>query len=197
MDGSETVVCKRSDIPLRGEHNIENVLAASCAAIAFGVKPESILKAVREFKPVEHRLEPVAVIDGVEYINNSMCTNVDAAVRSVDAIAEPQIVIAGGKDKGFDYTELGKAFARRAKHVVLIGADKAMIRSAAEAAGFTAISEADSMRDAVFMAHEIASPGDVVVLTPACASFDMFKSFEHRGQVFKDAVMEIKGRSKG
>lgn len=197
MDGREMVVCKRSDIPLRGEHNIENVLAASCAAIAFGVKPQSILKAVREFKPVEHRLEPVAVIGGVEYINNSMCTNVDAAVRSVDAIAEPQIVIAGGKDKGFNYTALGKAFVRRAKHVVLIGADKTMIRTAAEAAGFTAISEADSMRDAVFMAHEIASPGDVVVLTPACASFDMFKSFEHRGQVFKDAVMEIKGRSKG
>jgi len=191
LNGAETVVCRRSDILLRGEHNIENVLAASCAAIAFGVNPESIVKAVRGFKPVEHRLEPVAVIDGVEYINNSMCTNVDAAVRSVEAIDEPQIMIAGGKDKGSDYAELGKAIRLKVKHLVLIGADAKLIRDAAEQAGFTAISEAGSMREAVDAAHGLAAPGDVVVLTPACASFDMFKSFEHRGQVFKDAVREL------
>jgi UDP-N-acetylmuramoylalanine--D-glutamate ligase len=188
LGGTETVVCKRSDIPLRGEHNVENVLAASCAALALGAKPESILKAVREFKPVEHRLEPVAVVDGVEYINNSMCTNVDAAVRSVEAIDEPQIVIAGGKDKGSDYTLLGEAFKRKAKHVVLIGADAGLIEAATLKAGFRAISHADSMLEAVEKARSLAVPGDVVVLTPGCASFDMFNSFEHRGQVFKEIV---------
>lgn len=194
LDGVEHVVCKRSDIPLRGEHNVENVLAASCAALAMGAKTESILKAVRDFKPVEHRLEPVAVIDGVEYINNSMCTNVDAAVRSVEAIDEPQIVIAGGKDKGFDYTPLAEAFKRKAKHVVLIGADAGLIESAAEKVGYTAVSRADSMQDAVDKAQRLAEPGDVIVLTPACASFDMFDSFEHRGQVFKE-IVESKSHS--
>ncbi|MCE5324148.1 UDP-N-acetylmuramoyl-L-alanine--D-glutamate ligase [bacterium] len=188
LGGMEHFVCKRSDIPLHGEHNVENVLAASCAAIAMGVKPDSILKAIREFKPVEHRLEPVAVIDGVEYINNSMCTNVDAAVRSVEAIDEPQIVIAGGKDKGFDYTPLAEAFKRKAKHIVLIGADAGLIESAANKVGYTAVSRAESMQDAVDKAQALAEPGDVVVLTPACASFDMFDSFEHRGQVFKELV---------
>ena len=197
INGKQTVICKRSDIPIRGEHNVENVLAAGCAAIAFGVRPESILKAVRAFQPVEHRLESVAVIDGVEYINNSMCTNVDAAVRSVEAIDEPQIVISGGKDKGSDYRLLGEAFNRKAKHVVLIGADANLIRSAAENAGFHAISDAESMQEALDIARTLANPGDVVVLTPGCASFDMFSSFEDRGRVFKKIVKdyEEKGRS--
>ena len=145
---------------------------------------------MREFTAVEHRLEPVAMIDGVEYINNSMCTNVDAAVRSVEAIDEPQIVIAGGKDKGSDYTELGEAFKRKAKHVILIGADAGLIADAARRAGFTAISRAESMREAVEIARSLAEPGDVVVLTPGCASFDMFSSFEERGRIFKDEVRD-------
>jgi UDP-N-acetylmuramoylalanine--D-glutamate ligase len=191
LDGRETVVCSKFDIPLRGEHNVENVLAASCAALAFGARPESIRQAVREFRPVEHRLEPVAVIDGVEYINNSMCTNVDAAVRSVEAISEPQIVIAGGKDKGSDYRALGEAFKRKARHVILIGADADLIHRATSEAGFDAITRAGSVQEAVEIARSMALPGDVVVLTPACASFDMFSSFEHRGQVFKDAVRSL------
>lgn len=194
----ETVICKRSDIPLRGEHNIENVLAAACAATALGVKPESILKAVREMKPVEHRLESVAVVDGVEYVNNSMCTNVDAVVRSIDGIDQPQIVIAGGKAKGEgeDYRPVGEALKRKARHLILIGADKALIRAGAEAVGFTAISDANSMQNALDIARKLAERGDVVVLTPGLASFDMFDNFEHRGRVFKDIVheMERKGQ---
>ena len=192
LDGREAVACRKSDIPLRGEHNVENVLAASCAAVALGVKPDSLAAAVREFRPVEHRLEPVAVIDGVEYINNSMCTNVDAAVRSVEAIEKPQIVIAGGKDKGLDYAPLGEAFKRKAKHVVLIGASGDILREAAEKAGFLALSNAGSMKEAVEIARSLAEPGDAVVLTPGCASFDMFSSFEERGQVFKDAVESLR-----
>ena len=198
IGGRETIICKRSDIPLRGSHNVENVLAASCAALTLGAKPESLAKAVCEMKPVEHRLESVAVVDGVEYVNNSMCTNVDAVVRSIEAIDEPQIVIAGGKAKGDteDYTPAGEALKRKAKHLVLIGADKDMIRRAAEKVGFTAISDADSMRDAVEIAKSVAKPGDVVVLTPGLASFDMFKNFEHRGQMFKDIVLEMERNAK-
>ena len=188
LGGRETTVCGRPDLRIPGEHNVENVLAASCAAIAFGAKPESVLKAVREFTGVEHRLETVAVVDGVRYVNNSMCTNVDAAVRSVEAIDQPQIVIAGGKDKGSDYAPLAAAFKRKAKHVVLIGADAGLIRSAAEKAGYGAITMAGSMQEAVDSARALAEPGDAVVLTPGCASFDMFNSFEHRGRVFKDIV---------
>lgn len=190
LDGAEGVFCRRSDIRLRGEHNVENVLAAGCAAIALGAQPESVARAVREFEPVEHRLEPVAVIDGVEYINNSMCTNVDAAVRSVEAIAEPQVVIAGGKDKGSDYAPLGRVLARRARHLVLIGADAGLIEDAARAAGLEAITRAGSMREAVEAARGVARPGDVVVLTPGCASFDMFGSFEERGRAFKEIVQD-------
>lgn len=191
IDGSEMPVCARSDIRLRGEHNLENVLAAACGAVALGCRPESIRAAVGAFEPVEHRLEPVAVVDGVEYINNSMCTNVDAAVRSVEAITEPQIVIAGGKDKGADYAALGRAFRRRAKHVVLIGADAGLIEDAARRAGFHEISRAGSMREALETARSVAECGDVVVLTPGCASFDMFGSFEERGRVFKQIVKEF------
>lgn len=191
MGGEQIPVCARSDIKLRGEHNVENVLAAACAAVALGCAPESVRAAVRAFEPVEHRLEPVAVVGGVEYINNSMCTNVDAAVRSVEAISEPQIVIAGGKDKGADYAALGRAFKHRAKHVVLIGADAGLIEEAARSAGFHELSRAGSMREALETARSLARPGDVVVLTPGCASFDMFSSFEDRGRVFKQIVKEF------
>ncbi len=198
FDGKETFICKRSDIKLRGEHNIENALAASCAAVALGAKSESIAQAIRDMQPVEHRLESVATIDGVEYINNSMCTNVDAATRSIDAITEPQIVIIGGKAKGNceDFGPVGEALRRRAKHVVLIGADRDVIRAAAKSAGFTAVSDANSMREAVEIAHSIASPGDVVVLTPGLASFDMFKDFQHRGRMFKESVFAMERKPK-
>ena len=196
LGGKQAVACTRSDIALRGEHNVENVLAAACAAMAFGAKPESVARAVRSFEPIEHRLEPVATINGVEYINNSMCTNVDAAVRSVEAIERPQIVIAGGKDKGSDYAPLAEAFARKAKHVVLIGADAELILRAAHKAGFRAISRADSMQQALDAARELAEPGDAVVLTPGCASFDMFSSFEERGRVFKRIVRDYEGKGR-
>ncbi|MCX8053562.1 MAG: UDP-N-acetylmuramoyl-L-alanine--D-glutamate ligase [Armatimonadetes bacterium] len=191
LGDEEFRVCSRSDIRIPGEHNVENVLAAACAAIAFGARSESVREAVRRFTGVEHRLETVAVIDGVRYVNNSMCTNVEAAVRSIEAIDEPQIVIAGGKDKGSDYTPLAEVFRRKAKHVVLIGTDAGLIRRAAERADFHAISEAGSMEEAVYKARSVAEPGDVVVLTPGCASFDMFDSFEHRGRVFKEVVRSL------
>jgi UDP-N-acetylmuramoylalanine--D-glutamate ligase len=189
LQGREEVVCPRSDIQVPGEHNLENVLAAVCVAVAFGASVDAAARAIRDFKGVEHRLETVAIIDGVRYINNSMCTNVEAAVRSTEAIDAPQIIIAGGKDKGSDFGPLVEAFKRRAKHVILIGSDAKAIFSAAERGGFESVSIASSLEEAVERARSIARPGDVVILNPACASFDMFKSFEHRGRVFKEIVL--------
>ena len=190
----EQMICDTATMKLRGKHNLENILAAAAAAKAFGVDNASVQMAVDTFEPPEHRLEPVAEINGVEFLNNSMCTNVAASVNSLEAIGRPAIVIAGGKDKGSDYGPLGDAFVRHAKHVVLIGADAPLIENAARAAGFDLISHAVTLEEAVEIAWQLAESGDTIVLSPCCASFDMFKDFEHRGQVFKAAVKEIANR---
>ena len=195
IGGQETDVLSVEDIPLRGTHNQENALAACCAAAAFGAKPESIARAVREFKPIEHRMEPVAVIGGVEYLNNSMCTNVMAAVRSIEAIEEPVVVIAGGVHKGGDLRPLAKTIAAKAKHLVLIGNSAEELRDAMAVEGYDRITMSDSLRDAVLTAKAAASPGDVVMLAPVCASFDMFVDFEDRGRQFKEIVEELRVES--
>ena len=191
----EYLVCDTSKMKLRGQHNLENVLAAAAAALAYGINRKSIQAAVDEFEALEHRLEPVAEIGGVEFLNNSMCTNVAASVRSLEAIGRPVIVIAGGKDKGSDYGPLGEAFVRYAKHVVLIGKDAPLIEKAARDAGFDQIGRAGSMEEAVEMAWQKAERGDTVVLSPGCASFDMYNDFEHRGQVFKATVNALAKRA--
>jgi UDP-N-acetylmuramoylalanine--D-glutamate ligase len=193
LAGQEYRICTKADIPIPGEHNVENVLAASLAAMAFGAKPTAVAQAIRDFTAVEHRLEPVAVIDGVEYINNSMCTNIDALVRSVEAIERPVIVIAGGKDKGSDWRPFADLVKRRVKALTLIGADAPVIESAVRDAGYTNILNAGSMEDAVQTARRLAEPGDVVLLAPGCASFDMFTGFEQRGQAFKSIVKQYEG----
>ncbi|MHB1455417.1 MAG: UDP-N-acetylmuramoyl-L-alanine--D-glutamate ligase [Armatimonadota bacterium] len=190
-NGFEQVLCDTSSMKLRGSHNIENVLAASAVCMALGIEPDAIQSALDEFNPPEHRLEPVAEINGVEFLNNSMCTNVDASIRSLEAIGRPAIVIAGGKDKGSDYTELGKAFVKYAKFVALIGADAGLIEEASRAAGYTNIEKTASLREAVDAAWNHAEPGDTIVLSPGCASFDMFKDFEDRGRQFKSIVLSL------
>ncbi len=190
----ESFVCDTANMKLRGRHNLENVLAASAAAIAFGASRHAVQEAVDTIEPPEHRLEPVAMVQGIEFLNNSMCTNVRASVSSLEAIGRPAIVIAGGKDKGADYRLLGEAFVRYAKHVVLIGKDAPLIEKAAREAGFSRISNAATMETAVEEAWKHAEFGDTVVLSPGCASFDMFDDFEHRGRVFKDAVRGLAAR---
>lgn len=187
-------VCDTSTMKLRGLHNVENVLAAAGMARAFGASCESVGSAVQAFGPLEHRMEPVAVIRGVEFMNNSMCTNVAAAVNSLEAIDRPTVVIAGGKDKGSDYGPLGVAFVGRAKHVILIGRDAPLIESAARAAGYTALTYAASMAEAVDLAWRHAEEGDTVMLSPACASFGMFRDFEERGRAYKSLVRELAER---
>ncbi len=190
----QSFVCDTANMKLRGLHNLENVLAAGAAALAFGAGRHSVQEAVDAFEPPEHRLEPVATIGGVEFLNNSMCTNVTAAVRSLEAVGRPAIVIAGGQGKGADYAPLGRALVQHAKHVVLIGKEAPLIEGAARAAGFAGLSHASSMREAVDVAWQRAEAGDTVVLSPACASFDMFVDFEHRGNVFKAAVQDLASR---
>jgi UDP-N-acetylmuramoylalanine--D-glutamate ligase len=180
-----------SALRVPGEHMVENALAATAAALAVGVRPESVAAALRAFPGVPDRMERIAEVGGVEYVNNTMCTNVDAAVRSIEAYDRPVVLIAGGKDKGSDFTPLGHAIARRVKALVAIGDDGGQIAGSARAAGFDRITTARSMDEAVEQAAAAAVPGDVVLLAPACASFDWYRSFEERGRAFKDAVARM------
>jgi UDP-N-acetylmuramoylalanine--D-glutamate ligase len=189
----EAEVGPAAELPLPGEHNLENALAAAAAAFALGVRPDAIHAALQQFQGVPDRMERVALLGGVEWVNNTMCTNVDAAVRSMEAYDRPLIVIAGGRDKGSDFAPLGRALAARARRLIVIGTDGPRIAAAARAHGLMAISEASSMREAVQMAVDVASPGDVVLLAPACASFDWYAGFEERGRDFRRCVEELAG----
>lgn len=189
--GEERPLCRVDELQIPGTHNLENALAAAGAAIAFGIEPDVVAEALRSFRGVVHRMEPVATVGGILYVNNSMCTNVDAAIRSLEAMRRPTILIAGGVDKNSDFAPLGQVIARGAKRLVLIGQAASLIESAARAAGFSAISHASSMDEAVRIATSEAEPGDAVMLSPACASFDMFADFEARGEVFRQSVRSL------
>jgi len=174
-----------SEIPLKGAHNLENVLAAVCTGMLMGCEPERIREAVREFKAVEHRLEFVATIRGVDYYNDSKATNVDATIKALESFPANIHLILGGKDKGSDYTVLNALLRQRVKRVYTIGAAAAKIESQIKG---PEVVHAETLENALRKANALAQPGDVVLLAPACASFDQFKSYEHRGKVFKDMV---------
>ncbi len=188
-DGAETVLLRRSDIGLRGAHNVENVLAASAAALLAGAAPSAIAAGVRSFAGVEHRLEFVAEIGGVSYYNDSKATNVDATLKAVDAFAGNLLIILGGKDKGGDFTLLREPLRQRARLAVLIGA--ATEKIAAQLVGAVPMEQAGDLDRAVRLCSERARAGDVVLLAPACASFDQFENYEHRGRVFKHLVRQL------
>ncbi len=177
-----------SDIPLKGTHNVENVLAAVCAARLAGVHAETIATAVRSFRAVEHRLEFVADINGVHYFNDSKATNVDATMKAIAAFSGGVHVILGGKDKNSDYTLLRPLLEERVTAVYTIGAAAEKIER--EIDGATRIVASKTLTAAVEAATRDAKAGDVVLLAPACASFDQFDSYEHRGRVFKELVAE-------
>jgi UDP-N-acetylmuramoylalanine--D-glutamate ligase len=191
-EGKEERVMKVREIPLLGAHNLENVLAAVIATRLAGVDAVSIARGVRSFAGVEHRLEFVAEIRGVRYYNDSKATNVDAALKALDAFPGRILVILGGKDKGSDYTVLQKPLRERAILALLIGAAADKIEK--QIAGSVAIERAGTLERAVEAASMAARSGDVVLLAPACASFDQFENYEQRGRVFKDLVRELEKR---
>jgi UDP-N-acetylmuramoylalanine--D-glutamate ligase len=187
--GKEEWVMKAREIPLPGAHNLENVLAAAVAARLAGVDAGSIGNAVRSFTAVEHRLEFVAEISGVRYYNDSKATNVDATLKALDAFPGRILIILGGKDKGSDYTVLQKPLREKAILALLIGAAADKIDS--QIAGSVALERAGTLEHAIEIASQAAKSGDVVLLAPACASFDQFQSYEHRGRVFKELVRKL------
>ena len=187
----ERVLLTRADIHLPGDHNIENVMAALAAGLACGASPDSMRQTVRNFKGVEHRLEFVAEINGVKFFNDSKATNVDAAIKCLEAFAGGVIVILGGKDKGGDYAPLAPLVRERCEHVILIGAAADKIGAALE--NTKPLHRAATMPEAVELGLRLGRPSDIVLLAPACASFDMFDNYEHRGRVFKEAVRSLTG----
>lgn len=187
LDGKLLMDAK--DIPIRGRHNVENVLAAAIAAARAGVNHEGIAAAVRTFHAVEHRLEFVRQVSGVDFYNDSKATSVDATLKAIDAFPGNLWVILGGKDKGLDYAPLREPLAAKAREVLLIGKAAPKIGEALD--GAVPLVDAHTMAQAVALAYANARPGDTVLLAPACASFDQFRSFEHRGEVFKQIVSQL------
>ena len=191
-NGKEKVLTTRGEIFLRGLHNVENVLAAFAAGLACEASPESMRETVRNFKGVEHRIEFVTEIDGVKFYNDSKATSVDATSKALEALSGSDgktVLIVGGRGKNAPYAPLIDLIERSVRSLILIGEDADNIES--QLSGHAGIIRADSIEDAVAKGFAASKSGDAVLLAPACASFDMFKSFEERGTVFKAAVMEL------
>lgn len=193
--GKEKVLTTRDEIFVRGLHNVENVLAAFAAGLACGASPDSMRETVKNFKGVEHRIEFVADIEGVKFYNDSKATSVDATLKALEALSEEAgktVLILGGRGKNAPYAPLVPLIESTVRRLVLIGEDADNIES--QLAQHAEIVRADSMADAVAKSFENAEKNDSVLLAPACASFDMFKSFEERGTVFKNSVADLKKR---
>lgn len=190
-DTEEIKICTIHDMQLLGTHNYENVMAAVAIAMHMGVPVECIRKAVAEFKAVEHRIEFVREVGGVKYYNDSKGTNPDAAIKAVQAMVTPTVVIGGGYDKQSSYEEWIASFGDTVKCLVLLGATADKIEQTARKAGFTNIIRVDSLQEAVRVSAAQAESGEAVLLSPACASWDMFKSYEQRGTLFKEYVNQL------
>ena len=189
---SERVLVTRDEMRLRGTHNVENVLAAMAAGLACGAAPDSLRETVRRFRPVEHRLEEVAEVNGVRFFNDSKATSVDATMKALEAFAAERgkvVLILGGRGKQAPYSPLAPLIKQLARKLILIGEDAPAIER--ELGAVVPFETAADMHDAVERAFAAAQPGDIVLLAPACASFDMFESFEHRGRVFKEEVSSL------
>lgn len=186
----------RDEIPLPGQHNVENVLAAVCAAMALGVDPGAARSAVSSFPGVPHRQEVVAVLDGVTYINDSKATNSESAMMALDSYESPVVVILGGSPKKAEYGPLMAMVRAKGAYPVLVGETAQELEESAQSAGIPEIQRAASMEEAVAMARRKAVPGGIVLLSPACPSFDMFRDYEHRGDVFREIVHGYESREK-
>jgi len=174
---------------LKGIHNVENMMAALTTARTYGCSKEAIEMALQRFEGLEHRLEFVREIEGVRFYNDSKGTNVGSVVKSLQSFSEPILLIAGGKDKKGDLSSLKELIRRRVKRLILIGEAKG--RMGQELGGLTETATAETLQEAVSLAHQIAQKGDIVLLSPACSSFDMFKDYKERGKIFKEAVHKL------
>ncbi len=191
LDGKKHFICDKADLRIIGDHNVENVLAAAAISFYSGIEPEIISAAIKEFPGVEHRIEFCGRVDDVDYYNDSKGTNVDAAVIALKALESGIILIAGGDAKSQDFTELASHFDGCVEALILLGRDAFMIEEAARKAGFTNIYNCKDMPECVRKAAELARPGEKVLLSPACASWDMYDNFEQRGRHFKQCIKEM------
>ncbi len=192
-DGIQTPICQTEDILIPGPHNLENAMAAAAAAIAQGVPPEVIRRTLQTFTGVEHRIETVRKVGGVTYINDSKGTNTASTLKAIQSMRAPSVIILGGYDKHTDFNGLCAEVKKSEMiaHAVLLGQTAQQIEETLKTKGFTDYTLAYSLEDAVHKAGERAVPGGNVLFSPACASFDMFRDYEHRGQAFKEIVMRL------
>ena len=190
-DGEPVVLCHVSELKLLGTHNYENVMAASAMAAAYGVPMDIIRKTIKAFAGVEHRIEFVCEKNGVAFYNDSKGTNPDAAIKGIQAMNRPTLLIGGGYDKESTYEEWIEAFDGKVKHFVLLGQTKEKIAQTARKLGFENIIMTESLEEAVRTCAKLAEPGDAVLLSPACASWGMFKNYEERGDKFKAIVKAL------
>ncbi len=189
LQGADSDVIGVDQISIRGMHNLYNAMAATLAASVMGISTASIRATLKNFKGVEHRLEFVATVNGVEYVNDSKATNVDSVWYALQSFDKPIVLLLGGRDKGNDYSRLFELVKKHVKAIVAIGESAGKVINAF--GGFASVTKATSMNEAVMNAAAIAASGDVVLLSPACASFDWFENYEHRGRVFKQLVAEL------
>ena len=184
---------EQESLALQGKHNLYNSLAAGISANLVGVKGNIICQCLHDFKGVEHRLEKVATVDDVLYINDSKATNVDACYYALESVKTPVVLILGGKDKGNDYNEIKDLVREKCRAIVFLGADNSKLHNFFDDMGIT-ISDTHSMPDCVAECHRLAQPGDTVLLSPCCASFDLFNNMAERGRMFKDLVHQLEKR---
>lgn len=184
-------IIRKDEMQLLGDHNVENVMAACAVGISMGVSIPKIAETVKRFEAVEHRIEYVCTKKGVSYYNDSKGTNTDAASKAVSAMTSPTVLIAGGYDKGADFTEWIEGFNGKIRDMVLIGQTAEKIKETAIKCGLTSVHLCEDLKEAVRKASEMADPGDAVLLSPACASWGQFKNYEQRGDLFKEYVREL------
>jgi len=191
--GEERVVCRVGEVQIPGPHNLENALAAVMMACAAEIPAPVIRHALRSFKGVEHRIEPVRDLDGVRWYNDSKGTNVDSTIKAVETMTVPTVLILGGSDKGVSFDELADVIVKSGmiREVVLCGATAPQIEKSLLGAGYTAIHHTKNYEETVNLCRQLAVPGGNVLLSPACASFDMFSDYEQRGRIFKELVNKL------
>lgn len=189
LGGIKSEIININQIFIKGIHNLYNSMAAALAGQLLGVKADSLQSTLKTFEGVEHRLEFVRELNSVRYYNDSKATNVDSVWYALQAFKEPIVLLLGGRDKGNDYSRLAKLVKKQVKAIVAIGESADTVEQAFR--GTSTITKTASMDEAVATAWSIAQSGDVVLLSPACASFDWFKNYEHRGQVFKELVKSL------